>query len=162
MDSFKVEIAGDRQVGLRLDAFPDELYAELKGHIEALGAELLARVEAATPRRTGKLAESERLRIFADPQRIKAQVDVSADFAKAGALEYGAHGGAHVHAHSMRLDHAWAERLAAPISVLVSAYTRTVDIAEVAFERGPLAGMSPEILAQLDEAVEKRVAATNA
>ena len=91
MDSIRISITGDHEVGLRFDEFPDDLYDALRQEIEALSAELLAAVEAATPSRTGKLRSAERLRIFTDPDSIKGYVDVSADFAKAGALEYGAH-----------------------------------------------------------------------
>lgn len=161
-----IEIAGDRQVGLRFEQFPDALYAELKSEIASLGEELLLRVEAATPSRTGRLRSEERVRVFADPTSIKAQVDIagakgSQDFAKAGALEYGAHRATKVSAHSMRLDHFWARRLSAPIDVLVSAYTRTPDIETFAFERGPLGEMQAEALARLEAVVEKAVGEAN-
>lgn len=164
MDSFKVEITGDRDVGVRLDAFPGGLYDELVAAIHQLGTELYPRIVAATPDRTGKLRSEERLRFFADKNRISARVDIAAggtEAAKAGALEYGAHRATHVRAHRMRLDHAWAEKLAETINVLVSAYTRTPDIAERRFERGPLAEMQPEILARLNQVVEQGAAKAN-
>lgn len=157
-----VDIAGDRQVGLRFEEFPDALHAELLALIGGqLGPELETLVEAATPDRTGRLRGEEGLRVFDDPQSIKAQVSVTAEFAKAAALEYGAHRSTNVKAHSMRLDHAWSRRFNAPLSVLVSAYTRTPDIDEVDFLRGPLAAMAPEAIARMEDVVAKLAQAAN-
>jgi hypothetical protein len=161
------DVTGARQVGLRFDAFPDALYDDLKGEIDALSVELLARVQASTPVKTGALRASERMRLFADKNRITGYVDIAAGkgsqaFAKAGALEYGAHRATKVSAHSMKLDHAWGYKLAAPMDVLVAAYTRTPDIEEFAFERGPLAEMQPEVIARLEAVVAKATAVANA
>lgn len=161
-----VGITGAQRVGIRFDEFPDELYAALKAEIGALTEELFARVEAATPSRTGRLRSEERMRLFADPDRISGYVDIagdkgSQDFAKAGALEYGAHRSTNVSSHSMKLDHYWSHMLSAPESVLVAAYTRTPDIQEYGFERGPLAEMAPEILERLNAVVAKAVVETN-
>lgn len=165
-DFIHIEVTGDRQVGLRFEEFPDELYQQLKAEIEALATELYARVEAATPSRTGRLRSQERLRIFADPNRITGYVDIagdkgSQDFAKAAALEYGAHGPAKVSAHSMRLDHYWSTQLTQPESVMVEAYTRTTNIMERAFERGPLGGMEAEVVSRLNAVVEAAAAEAN-
>jgi hypothetical protein len=168
MDTIHIDVTGARQVGLRFEEFPDALYAELRGEVDALSAELFAHIEAATPDRTGRLRSEERVRLFTDPNRITGYVDIAGtkagalEYAKAGALEYGAHQATQVKAHSMRLDHNWAEKLAAPMTVLVSAYSRTPDIAEHAFERGPLAAMAPEIVSRLNAVVEKAVKEANA
>jgi len=167
MDSIHIDLAGVRQVGLRFDEFPNALYADLKREIDSLSVELYARVQAATPSLTGQLRSQERLRLFTDPNRITGYIDVeggkgSQDFAKAAALEYGAHKPTKVKAHSMGLDHYWSKMLAAPETVLVEAYNRTPDIAEAAFERGPLAAMQPEIVGRLNAVVEKAVAEANA
>jgi hypothetical protein len=167
MDSIRIDITGDRQIGLRFDEFPDALYEDLKSEIDALSAELFSRIQAATPNRTGQLLSSERLRLFADANRITGYVDIagakgSQDFAKASALEYGAHRATKVSAHDMRLDHHWEKKLAAPETVLVEAYSRTPNIQEYAFERGPLAQMQPEVAARLNAVVAKAVADANA
>lgn len=162
MDSVKVEVTGARQVGVRFEEFPDHLYEALRAEIHAIGDELLELVKAATPQKTGKLRSEERLRVFADKNRIKAQVDVSGEFAKAGALEYGAHRATKVGSHSMRLDHAWNEKFDAPESVLVGAYTRTPNIEEHAFERGPLHEMQAAVLTRLNETVAKAAGEANA
>jgi len=166
-DFISFDVANVRQVGLRFDEFPDALYQDLKKEIEALSAELFGRIQAATPDRTGQLVGAERLRVFADANRITGYVDIagakgSQIFAKASALEYGAHRSTKVAAHKMGLDHHWAQKLAAPEQVLVAAYTRTPNIEEVAFERGPLAEMQPEIAARLNAAVAKATAEANA
>jgi len=160
-DLIHIDVTGIRQVGLRFEQFPDALY------VDQLSAELLARVEAATPSLTGKLRSSERLRLFTDPTRITGYVDIegakgSQDFAKAAAEEYGAHRPTKVRSHAMKLDHYWSLKLSAPQTVLVEAYSRTVDITERAFERGPLAAMQPEITARLNAVVEAAVAKANA
>lgn len=166
MDAIRISVTGDRQVGLRFDEFPQVLYADLRREIETLSAQLFAAVEADTPSKTGLLHSQERLRLFTDPNRITGYVDIagtkgSQDFAKAGALEYGAHRATKVSAHSMRLDHHWALKLAEPETVMVQAFTRTPHIAEHAFERGPLKAMEPEVIARLNAVVQKAVAETN-
>jgi hypothetical protein len=164
MDAIHIDVTGDRQVGVRFEEFPDALYEDLRAEIDALAIELYARVVAATPDRTGLLRGEERVRVFTDPTSIKGMVDVAGagqDFAKAGALEYGAHRPTKVSAHAMRLDHHWSKMLAAPETVMVEAYSRTPDIAEFAFERGPLEAMRPEIVARLEAVVEKAAAAAN-
>ena len=166
MDTVKIGITGDNRVGLRFDEFPDEIYEGLVQEIDALSNELFARIEAATPSKTGALRSQERLRLFTDKDSIKGYVDIagaagSQDFAKAGALEYGAHRKANVSAHAMQLDHAWANLLAAPVTVMVAAYDRTPDISEHAFERGPLAEMQGEIITRLNAVVDQTVARVN-
>jgi hypothetical protein len=167
MDAVHINVTGARQTGVRFDEFPDALYEDLKGEINALSIELYARVEALTPMDTGLLRGEERLRVFADPNRITGYVDIagargSQDFAKAGALEYGAHRPGKVAAHSMRLDHYWSLKLAEPETVLVGAFTRTPNIGEVAFERGALATMQPEAIARLNAVVARATAEANA
>jgi hypothetical protein len=161
-----IDVKGVRQVGIRFAEFPDDLYDALKQEVDALTTELFARIEAATPSLTGRLRSEERARLFTDEHHIKGYVDIagakgSQDFAKAAALEYSAHGAAKVSSHSMQLDHYWANKLGAPVTVMVESFTRTANIAEHAFERGPLAAMQPEVLARLNAVVEKSVAKAN-
>lgn len=167
-DLISFNVTGDRQTGIRFDAFPNDLYDDLKKEVGALSEELFGRVEADTPFDTGLLLGAERLRLFTDPTRITGYVDIYAgkvaggEYAKAGALEYGAHRSAVVKTHKMRLDHNWSEKLARPEMVMVEAFTRKANIQEVAFLRGPLAQMQPEVIARLNAVVEQRVAEANA
>lgn len=167
MDSVKIDITGDRQVGLRFDQFPDVLYDDLRVEVDSLSTELFALIEAATPSRLGTLRGQERLRLFTDKTRITGYVDVagapgSQDFAKAGALEYGTRGKSNkVVSHSMRLDHFWADKLKDPITVVTKAFDRTPNIEEHAFERGPLEAMAPQILSRLNAVVAAAVAEAN-
>lgn len=167
MDSIRIDVTGDRQVGLRFEEFPDVLYEDLREAIDGLSTELFARVSAAMPSLTGDLHSKARRRLFTDKNRITGYVDIagtkgSQDFAKAVSLEYGAHKQAKVAAHSMRLDHFWSEKLNKPINVMVAALTRTANIAEHRFERGSLESMRPEVLARLNRVVEGAVAKANA
>lgn len=165
MDAVRIGLTGDRQAGLRFEEFPDVLYEELRVAISSLGDELLGLIEAATPSKTGELRSKERLRVFADKDSIKAYIDVSADgraeMIKAAALEYGAHKLTQVKSHSRKLDHVWDRMLSAPMDVIVKAYPRTPNIAEHAFERGPLAVMRGQIFERLNAVVEKAVAGAN-
>jgi hypothetical protein len=165
MDSIKIGLTGDRQAGLRFEEFPDHLYEGLRQEIDALTNELFARVVAATPELTGDLRAHERVRIFTDENRITGYVDIggttAAEIKKAAALEYGAHKATSVKSHSMKLDHAWGNALSAPMDVIVAAYSRTPNIAEHAFERGPLAEMRGEINARLNAVVERATAEAN-
>jgi hypothetical protein len=166
MDTIRANVTGTNEVGLRFDEFPDVLYEGLRAEIDSLSMELFGRIEAATPSRTGRLRSQERLRIFTEKDRITGRVDIagesgSQDFGKAGALEYGAHRKTSVSSHSMKLDHAWANLLSSPEDVMVAAYDRTPNIAEHAYERGPLAAMRPEIVARLNAVVEQAVDRTN-
>lgn len=167
MDTVRIDVKGDRQAGIRFDEFPDALYADLRKEVDALSNELFALIRATTPVKTGTLISQERLRLFADKNRITGYVDIAGrkgtgDFAKAAALEYGARRQAKVRAHPMKLDHFWANKLDAPVTVLVKAFRRPTNIAEHAFERGSLRVMMPNVIARLNAVVEQAVAKANA
>lgn len=166
-DEVRIDLDGERQTGLRFETFPDALRDELRGEIDSLSHELLARIEAVIPEKTGKLRSQVRLRMFDEDNRIKGYIDIagekgSTDYAKAGALEYGSRGRpVEVAAHSMRLDHFWHHKLNAPITVLTEASKRTPTIEEHGFMRGPLAAMRPEIISRLTAVVERAVDEAN-
>lgn len=170
MDFIHIDVTGARNAGLRFEEFPSELHDELMQEIDALTIELYALVQAATPTRTGKLHSQERTKLFDDGNKIKGSVFIAgkgsgsnSDFAKAGALEYGSTGeDFRVAAHPMQLDHFLNEKFDAPITVMVKAHDRASSIAEHAFLRGPLAAMTPEVLARLNAVVDKAVAKVNA
>lgn len=154
-DSIGVFVTGDREVELLFDEFPQRLHASLRVRIESLTEELYARIESAVPRRTGKLAQSVRSALRDTPDRIAGTVSVSGQFAKAAALEYGAHAAFTRKAHAMRLDHVFARKLAGPITVDVPSASVTADIAERRFLRGPEAEMAGEVEADLRAAIDE-------
>lgn len=167
MDDIRIDIAGDRHVGLRFDEFPDDLHAALREEIDNLSLELLGQVAARIPKNTGDLASKLRHRLFDNPDKISGRVDFTSadpqDFRKAAALEYGSRGKpVKVRGHAMKLDHFWSQKLAAPITVITKAYQRTPNVAERAFERGALAAMQPEVLSRLNAVVENAVRKANA
>ena len=169
MDAIRIDIAGDRQVGLRFDEFPDALYQDLQEEVGSLSQELYGRVVWSTPSLTGTLRSEERLRLFTDPDRITGYVDIeggdgSNEYAKAGALEYGSRGRAtKVATHDMKLDHFWSRKLAEPIDVVTQYLDgRIPNITEERFERGPLEAMQPEILSRLNAVVARATAEANA
>ena len=162
-----IDISGTRQVGLRFDQFPDALRDELRATIDDLANQLFAMVQARTPNRTGQLLGQEGVKVFVDADKISGKVFVLApdqqSARKAAALEYGSTGQAvTVKGHAMSLDHYWSTKLAAPQTVIVAAYSRTPNIAETAFERGPLEEMAPEIAVRLNATVEAATKAANA
>jgi len=158
MPEIQYLVTGDRQVALKFDRFPQQAHDRLLARIQALTAELEARVLAAEPRRTGRLHSATISKVYDDQEKIGGRVTVRADFAKAAALEYGAHRPTKVAAHEMRLDHVFAERLTAPMTVMVMLHRRMPNIAAYRFLRGPLAQMAPEIQAELQAAVAEAAA----
>lgn len=168
-DAVRINIAGDRQVGLRFEQFPDQLYDALRDEIDSLAHDLFSSVGARIPERTGRLRSQLRVRVFADKTKISGRVDIAgkgsgknSDFAKAATLEYGSTGKkANVSAHDMKIDHYWSERLSRPITKMTKAYSRTPKVPEFAFERGALAGMQSEILNRLNAVVENAVQDAN-
>jgi hypothetical protein len=112
MDSVKIDITGDRLVGLRFDEFPTDLHDALLEQIDGLTSELFGRVLARVPTATGNLRSKLRQRVYDDEHRITGRVDIAStdaqDHRKAGALEYGSKGRpVKVGGHGMKLDHFW-------------------------------------------------------
>lgn len=150
-----IEITGARQVELKFEQFPKEAHDAILQRIKSLTSRLAARIRGAVPKGpTHKLENDILVQIFDDGDRISGRVSISDDFAKAGALEYGAHRSTKVDKHSMSLDHFWSQILDRPMQVVVSAYTRTPNITEHKFLRGPLATMDEEVITEIREAVE--------
>jgi hypothetical protein len=153
-----INITGEREFQIRLQKIPQELHDAFLPRIKALTARLEARVQAAAPAGTGKLRGEITSRVYDDRvDRIRGLVTLTGDYAKAGALEYGAHRPTSVRSHAMQLDHVFLRRLQAPTSVMVAAHSRTPNITEHRFLRGPLEAMEQEIAAELRQAVEEAV-----
>jgi hypothetical protein len=156
---FTLDIEGDRRVDVRLEQFPERARAGLARRIDALAGELLARVLAAEPKRTGKLAsETGKSGVRCGRDFVSESVRVAAkdgaEARKAGALEYGASKPAAVPSHTMRLTHVFARQIA-PLDVVVAAYKRPMNMAARHYLRGPLDSMRGEIRDALHEAIEE-------
>lgn len=155
---FGIEIDGDRLVALRFEQFPERARAAIANRLGSITQRLLARVQGTEPSRTGRLRSETQSSVAARGDRISGRVFVDAsrggegEHGKAGALEYGAHGTAHVGAHAMQLSHIYNEMME-PREVLVAAYDRRVNIAERRFLRGPLDEMRSEIIEELRQAL---------
>lgn len=165
-DGIGVLVDGDRRVEAQFDAIPRALHDDLLDLFQGLVPELTARVQAAAPDRTGKLRSQIKGQVFDDKTRISGRVAVGGDsgndLAKAGALEFGAHGTARVSAHEMRLDHLWGEMLNAPMMVMVEAHTRQLDLMAQRFLRDPFAGLEGEIVEKIKGVADIAIEETSA
>lgn len=164
-ETLAVIVSGDRAIAEKFGTFPQEAHKRLHATIEIAIERLAGLVRAHVPKLTGRLESEIRTLVGDKPERIVGLVYVQGeernDYAKAGALEYGAHGTAKVSAHSMRLDHVFANALNSPLTVSVDAYSRPLNIAAQRFLRDPAAEMKSEIESNLRAAVDQTVAATN-
>jgi hypothetical protein len=157
--SFDLAVASSNKVGLSFEEFPAYARDELVKEISGITAELEAAVKGLTPVRTGQLRASIVSGVFADETKITGRVSISGQqgsqiFAKAAALEYGAHKAAKVKAHTHLQKLVYGHYMD-PRQVLVSAYSRTPDIIEYNFLRGPLGAMQSGILDRLKGAIDR-------
>lgn len=155
---FFVTVTGDRKVALRFETFPTKLHDRLLSRITALTAVLAAKVRARVPVLTGKLKSEITQRVFDDaPRKITGRISVDGEYAKAGALEFGAHGSARVDAHMARLNLVFGHRLGAPLQVMVAAHRRTLNLPAKRFMRGPFLESGAAIKAELEDAVSDTI-----
>lgn len=153
-----MELLNERRVGLRFDEFPEKARANLLERITELTQELEdAVVEAEPEGATGKLRRETKPRVTEGPERITGSVSVTDEFAKAAALEYGAHGTTTVRAHVAQLNHVFA-RATSTVEVDVEEHTRRLNIAAHDYLRGPLAAMSGRIEEELKAAIDDAIA----
>ncbi len=131
----------------RLDKLPQELQDRLAEPIAKLTADLLARVQAGEPYRTGALREATQSFVDQREGMIRGRVRVLSEpgskvnhNAKAGALEYGAHGDIEVSSYSRD-------------GGTVEAYHRDVNIAERRFLRDAAADLRSEFEALIQRAI---------
>jgi hypothetical protein len=158
MVDFGFTVTGERKTQIRFDQFPQKAHDTLLRRITALTSQLEARVKMAAPAGTGKLRGAIVQHVYDERvDRIRGRVTFSGDYAKAAALEYGAHNRTSVAAHPMNLDHVFLRRLQAPISVTVAAHSRTPNITAHRFLRDPMGAMQAQIAAELHQAVEEAV-----
>lgn len=163
-----VEVKGERQLYEHLDALPAELEARLTPTITSLTRELLMRVRAAEPFRTGALRASTRSFVDAHPGSIRGKVRVlmsptgsrrgkglSIHNVAAAALDYGVHSRFEVRAHRMRLNHVFKRNRSG--FVIVNAYYRRVNIKARRFLQDPFEQMRPEAEAKIQRVLDEKL-----
>jgi hypothetical protein len=151
-----ITVKGERETALKFEQFPKQAHDRLLATITELTGTLRGLVESAEPERTGRLRGTTGSQVSQTADRIRGRVMITADFGKAGALEYGAHRAGPVKAHAARLGHVFG-RLIAPMTVMVAAHTRRPNIAEHRFLRGAEAAIAEEALAEMQEALDEAV-----
>ncbi|MGH6967572.1 MAG: hypothetical protein ACREEN_00510 [Stellaceae bacterium] len=142
----------DRSVSVKFDVFPEELRSAFLERITAITAELYTRVETGEPSLTGKLRSLTRMVIENTKNRVAGRVQVSGDYGKAGALEYGSTRSVQVRAHSVQRDQVFG-RLVEPTAVMIQAHSRQLNITARRYLRGPLEDLRPGIVDQLQAAL---------
>jgi hypothetical protein len=151
-----LEIVTDRRVALKFDRFPQQAHDQLLKAITGSTDRLRSLVDAAVPKRTGRLESEITDRVVDAPNHITGYVGVTGgaanDFAKAAALEYGAHGTAHLREHAARLGHLWS-KLIDPMKVIVSAHDRRLNITAHDFLRGPLRQIQESAVVEMKDAL---------
>lgn len=163
-EDFGVIVTGDRKVELQFEQFPEALREQLTAPIKEMTSRLAGRIRARLPHgKTGELEHSLVEQFFDDPDQVSGRVTFNADFAKVGALEWGAPGKQNrsaVKEHRAKLDHAWGRKLNAPLMVLIAAHNRHLHLDAHRFLRGPLSESSPEIIEALNAAVDRTIEKT--
>lgn len=153
------ELTNERRAGLRFDNFPVAAHDSLLERITTLTRQLEAAILSRVPVATGKLAAE--IKSFVDDKttRISGKVKVlstggKSDHGKAAALEYGATGHFQVQAHQRVVTNVFG-RAVAPTTQFIEAYSRSANITEHRFLRGPLAEIRAEVAVQLRAALSE-------
>lgn len=156
--SFDLSSVSSNKVAALFDRFPQQARAELEQAIRGITNELEALVKASEPVRTGQLQSSTIAYVIVEQNKIQGRIKIAGAsgaqiFAKAAALEYGAHGSNKVKAHSRIVTTVFG-RLVDPTTQSIAAFTRTSNIAEHDFLRGPLKSQQGAILDRLRAALD--------
>lgn len=154
---FKIDVIDNGRVKLRLDEFPKKVQQRLKQTIGTLVRELLTRVEAAEPMRTGALRRATQAFVDEGISRggpwVRGRVRVTRESglgARFGALEYGAPG--------TRRRGAVPVRGYSRAGVRVSSYSRRrPNIKEMRFLRGPARSQRARAVAALEAALNDAI-----
>jgi len=163
-EDFGVIVTGDRKVELQFEHFPEALREQLIAPIKEMTGRLASRIRSRLPHgKTGELENSLVEQFFDDPDAVSGRVTFDADYAKAGALEWGAPGRQNrqgVKEHRAKLDHAWGRKLNSPLMVIIAAHNRHLHLTAHRFLRGPLSESGPEIIDALNAAVDRTIEKT--
>jgi len=153
MIAFTIDSADIDRLALRFDQITPALQEKLKVVISRVTNELLARVKAAEPSRTGRLRGATAAYVDVRPNFVRGRVRINRGRgaevmgARFGALEYGGPG---------RRGGAVAVRAYHRAGVAVAAYDRRRPrIAARRFLRGPAAAMRPLIREQLLQVIKE-------
>jgi hypothetical protein len=145
------------RLSLHFDQLPDNLKAKLKTAITQVTHELLARVKAAEPVRTGRMRSRTHAYVDERPNFVRGRVRIIATghaqslAAAFGALEYGGPG-------ARRAGKKVPVRAYSRGSGRVGAYERRQPhIQARRFLRGPAAAMRPAIKARLEAAIGQAI-----
>lgn len=158
-NEFGLAISGDRETILRFDRFPQAAHDRLLQALRSIEERLLGMVLAAEPSKGSTLRGQTGGSVYDHGDRIAAVVGPnvpkgdSVAAGKAAALEWGARKAFEVRAHQMGLDHVF-NRLMQKRPVSVPAYTRTPNIPEFRYLRGPAEALRDEALAQMRAALD--------
>lgn len=159
-DDFGIEMVGDRKVALRFDKFPEELRQAFIAPTKAATKRIAGHVRTEVP--TGEKADLPGLVIeqfFNDPDQVSGRVTFSDRFAKVGALEWGAPGKRNrnlVREHKAQLGHYWAHRLQRPITVMIAAHRRQLNVKQHRFLRNALADEGEDYVEALRAVVDAK------
>jgi hypothetical protein len=159
---FRIDEGDTGRLQVRFEQLPKDIKARLETTIRQLTDQLLVRVKAAEPTRTGRIRSLTHSYLDVRENFVRGRVRV-ADSAHpreaviAGALEYGApgrrKGRVPVRAHRMRLTHLFGRPYRGG-SVTVKSFSRKrPTIHEMRFLRGPALAMRPQALAALRAAI---------
>lgn len=153
-----LEITTSRNATLRFEEFPVQARDKLKNVIADATNRLQAMARADAPKRTGRLASEIVAHVNEYQTAIVGVVSIagksSNDFAKAAALEYGAHGSAQVKAHQAKLDHYFSKPMDT-IDVAVSGHTRKLNIKQHDYLRGSESRIAAEALSDMRAAIDE-------
>lgn len=161
---FRIEEGDTGRLRVQLEQLPKQVKARLETAIRQLTNELLVRVKAAEPVRSGRLRSMTHAYVDVRENFVRGRVRI-ADSAHprealiAGALEYGApgrrKGRVPVRSHRMRLTHLFGRPYRGG-SVMVRSFSRKrPTIQEMRFLRGPALAMRPRALAAIRNAINQ-------
>jgi hypothetical protein len=156
---FNAIITGDREAVAHLEGLPKEIRGSLRARIQKLTDQLLSRVQALAPEKTGDLKNEIVSKVTDSPGRIKGVVTLASglsqsEYRKAAALEYGSHKNIAVRAHSRTISQAFG-RTISPVAADIRAYDRVANVDARIYLRGGLAEMEAEVVTELTEAINE-------
>lgn len=157
MADIGVEIEGIRGLQLKFDQFPERAREHLYENIAQIIHRLYGAIRSEAPSRSGALRSHIAESMSQGTNYVRGNVRFTGEYAKAGALNYGAHRKAAVRAHEMRLDHVFGSRLSAPMTVIVDRFDRKPNLASRNFITGPARSMHDEAMMAIQEAIEQAI-----